>query len=344
MPKQIAQYTHYIDFANLSADGERAISVLLDKSIEIPFLGVSVWDTQTGQEIKRYPHESPANLLAMSPDGQHALILESKQVPRAGMAGRDDDEYDVEDTIIMWDIDQDKTKTRIFSYEANANAGARDAVWLDNNRILILNWDSLTLWDTSFEGDGGEVITIKTDGNNWANMLYDGDMIVLWRSGGTGKLPDVWSFIKPDTWELLRPKEFPDYKLNQWTSNAKTRSKPIAFSPNRHHFAMLLNNQTRLAIRPVNDPTIQQTCDSNTDIEAFAWSPDGEKIIFVAVDRRNIPDKDRKNRVWIWDITTDEKNLFTEISYSPYNTVKNVHWHGNRIYIVLSAEIMVWEV
>jgi WD40 repeat protein len=344
MPKQIAQYKQYIDFANLSADGGRAISVLLDKSTEVPFLGVSVWDTQTGQEIKRYPQPSFANLLAMSPDGQHALILESQQVPRAGMSGRDGDEYDVEDTVIILDIDQNKTKTRTFSYQANANAGARDAVWLDNNHILILNWDSLMLWDTSFEGDGGEIITIKTDGNNWDNMLYSGEMVVLWRSGGQGKLPDVLTFIKPDTWELLRPKEFPDYKLNQWASNAKTRSKPIAFSPNHQQFAMLLNTQTRLAIRLVNDPTIQQTCDSDANIEAFAWSPDGAKIIVVAVDGRNIPDKDRKNRVWIWDIITNDKTLFAEISYTPYSTVKNLQWHGDRIYIVLSAEIMVWEV
>lgn len=352
MPKQIANYKQYNGFVSLSADGERAISVFSEGMV----YGVVVWDTKTGQEIKRHPQDESGHVLSISPDGQHALIVNRQEKKRDGMLGRDPDEYDVKTTIIIWNIDQDQSKKRSYSYEANVYGGVFNAIWLDNSHILMVSRTDLMLWDTSFEDNNSEIATFQVDGGSGHYILYDGETIMLCRLG-TWNTQDTLFFIKPFTWEMVRNREILQQGLYQSSYQVKP-APSIVLSPDKQHIAMLLKNQTTLAIRPVNNPNITQTLEVGKKVAVFAWSPDSTKILFAEFDSLGAKEKTRKNRVWIWDIATSEKTLFTELDYDAEYTygenqdqkawgiyeISGLQWHGDLIYIVYDRKIQVWKI
>lgn len=349
MAKQIAQYTQYTDFVHLSADGKHAISVFNGEGMDY---GVVAWNPKTGQEIKRHLLKAPVNHVMLSPDGQHALIVTHIEKKQAGTMGRELSEYDIEDTVIIWNIDQDTIKQHSFPYHIV------DGVWLDNTHILISSITTLMMWDASLENNNGQIPTVYR-GDGWEyHLLYDGEKVIFFQFNKANTLETL--FIKPHTWEIIRERESLQDGFRRGHSwYFEPRLKQIALSPNRDHFVMLLENQPTLVIRPVSDPAHStQKLENDKKIAAVAWSPDSTRIAFAEFDSLGARERTRKNRVWIWSIATGEKTLFAELDYDYEYTyganqdqkawgtreIQGLHWHKDLIYIQYGKETLVWEV
>lgn len=353
-PKQIAQYTQYIERLNFSADGARAISVFR----EVIDYGAVVWDTKTGQEIKRYLPEVLINHVMLSPNGEYALIITHERTKKAGELGREASEYDFKDTVIVWHIDQNKTKRHSFPYNII------DAVWLDNTQFLVSSMNEVMFWDALIENNSGEIPIVYQPGGWEIHLRYDGEKVIFFQFNQLNKAKlrlhtlEI-GFIKPQTWELLGDKQpLEDGFVPRTGIYFEPRLIKLALSPDRQHFVMLFEKDPTLNIRPVNDPThITQTLEVGKRPLAAAWSPDSTKIVFAEFDSSGAKEE-HKNRVWIWDITTGEKTLFTELPYYAQYTygtnndqkawgiyeIRELYWQGDLIYMVYDRKIQVWEV
>lgn len=72
---QIAERADGLRFVVYSPDGKFIAAANFDGSVRL-------WDAQTGQELRRYPHSGVANLVAFSPDSKYLASVSGDGIAR----------------------------------------------------------------------------------------------------------------------------------------------------------------------------------------------------------------------------------------------------------------------
>ncbi|MDX2077704.1 MAG: WD40 repeat domain-containing protein [bacterium] len=328
MPKQIAKYDYH-SLANLSADGKRALAIGKGKFKPNPTILVdyaTIFDTETGAILAQYTDYQNPKAMSLSPDGARAILF--YQVNAGGAPQDPIFEY----PLLIWNMQNNTV------LECGRQLQPSDMTWLDNDRFVVMRLNGyssveLTVYDAS--GTQLSQFEYKWVGY-WHYLAVNDDIVAM---GIQVDLQNLISLINPTTGAELKR-----FSLGVRDRIAQTH-RSLFYAPNGNFIATLQQtNNKAILVWDVHTDAPPIELKANNYITALAWSPDSTQLLSAEKE------SDVLSNIYIWDIATGEKKLFTEINYepttyAPRSFIKSLHWHGNKIYITpLYHSIMVWQV
>lgn len=322
MPKQIAQYDYH-SLANLSADGKRGLAIGKGKFKHNPDVLVeyaTIFDTETGAIIAQYTDYLNPNAMSLSPDGKKAVLSFQTQV---GGAPQDPIfEY----LLIIWNSENNTSG----DCNPHPELPIADVAWLDNGSFVAMRLHGYSSVELIIYDVKATTLSQFEYKGVYAHYLAVNNQIAL---GIQIELQNQIHLINPNTGAEIKRVSF----------GVKDRPaqvhRSLFYAPNGNLIATLqqMNDKAILIWDVVQDvPPIELKGDKY--ITAIAWSPDSKQILSAERELETV------SSIYILDIVTGEKKLFTEVRYEPHEFVKSLHWHGNKVYITLLRSMMVWEV
>jgi len=321
MPQQIATY-HYHSLANLSADGKHGLAMGKGKSKYNPDLFVyyaTLFDTQTGAMLAQFTDYYGSKAMSLSPDGNKAVLLHETKV-----GGAPQDPI-LEYPLTIWNIEQNT------SIECSRHVQIADVAWLDNDCFVTMH----------INGHSSVILTIyHADGTQLSQFEYKGAGYWFWLAVNGYIAMSIQEELQNQI-HLINPSTGSEVKRLSFGVKDRPAQvhRSLFYAPDGNHIATLqqMNNKAILVWNVIQDvPPIELKGDKY--ITALVWSPDSKQILSAEKEL------DTVSSIYIWDIDTGEKKLFTEMRYEPHEFVKSLHWHGNNVYITLLRSMMVWEV
>ncbi len=317
MAKCVVTYDRYHSLANLSADGKRALAIGKGKFKHYPDILVdyaTIFDTETGVIIAQYTDSLNPTSMSLSPDGKRAML--SYEVQEGGLPQDPIFEY----LLMIWDIENNTS----IDCSHNLSVKIGSTSWLDNDHFVVTRQNGLS----SINVGVYDVTGTQLSQFDYTGFGYD---VVVNQYIAIGIQNHIY-LINPSTGD----------KVNRFLLSENERigqsKRSLFYAPNGSAIAILqqTNNTAILVWDLTNDVSLSEL-KGDRYMTALAWSPDSTQLLSAQKE------SDTSSGIYIWDIATGEKKLFTEVRYESHDAVKSLHWYEDKIYITTLRLMTVWE-